>query len=58
MLLIPAGFTIVILAIAKLSSANNAFWASFIVHLFLLVYFLKSYISFRLKERKNNNEEN
>lgn len=55
MLLIPAGITIVILVIATLSSVNNAFWVSFIIHLFLFVYFLKSYISFVLRERKKYN---
>lgn len=56
MLLIPIGITVIILLIARFTSDNNAFWGSFILHLFLFVYFLKSYISFRLKERKKNNE--
>ena len=53
MLLIPAGITVVILAAASLSSAREAFWASLILHLFLLVFFLGSYVSFVLRERKN-----
>jgi TRAP-type C4-dicarboxylate transport system permease large subunit len=52
MLLIPAGITVVILAVASLSSVRDAFWASLILHLFLLVFFLGSYISFVLRERK------
>ena len=52
MLLIPVGITVVILAIASLSSDRDAFWASFILHLFLLVFFLGSYVSFVLRERK------
>ncbi len=52
MLLIPALITVVILGIAGISSVRNAFWASLILHLFLLVYFLKSYISFMFRERK------
>jgi len=52
MLLIPAGISVVILAIASLVSVSDAFWASLILHLFLLVLFLASYGSFVLKERK------
>jgi hypothetical protein len=52
MLLIPAGITVVILAVANLSSARDAFWASLVLHLFLLVFFLGSYVSFVLRERK------
>jgi len=52
MLLIPAAITVMILAIASLSSARDAFWASLILHLFLLVFFLGSYVSFVLSERK------
>ena len=52
MLLIPVGITVVILAIASLSSIREAFWVSLILHLFLLVFFLRSYISFVLGERK------
>ncbi len=52
MLLIPVGITVVILAIASLSSVRDAFWASLILHLFLLVFFLGSYVSFVLMERK------
>jgi hypothetical protein len=52
MLLFPVGITVVILAIANLSSVREAFWTSLILHLFLLVYFLGSYVSFVLRERK------
>ena len=52
MLLIPVVITVVILAIASLSSVQEAFWTSLILHLFLLVYFLGSYVSFVLRERK------
>lgn len=52
MLVIPAGITVVILAVSILSSVREAFWASLILHLFLLFYFLKSYVSFVLRERK------
>ena len=52
MLLIPAGITIVILAVANLSSVRDAFLVSLILHLFLLVFFLGSYVSFVLRERK------
>ncbi len=51
-LLIPVGITVVILVIASLASIRDAFWTSLILHLFLLVYFLGSYISFELRERK------
>jgi hypothetical protein len=52
MLLIPAGFTVVILVVASLSSVRDAFWASLILHLFLFVFFLGSYVSFVFRERK------
>ena len=52
MLLIPVGITVVILAVASLTSVRDAFWASVILHLFLLVFFLGSYVSFVLRERK------
>jgi len=52
MLLIPAGITVVILTIASLSSVRDAFWASLILHIFLLIYFLGSYTSFVIRERK------
>jgi hypothetical protein len=52
MLLIPVGITVVILAVANLSSVREAFWASLILHLFLFVFFLGSYLSFMLSERK------
>jgi len=52
MLLIPVGITMVILAVANLSSVREAFWASLILHLFLFVFFLGSYLSFMLSERK------
>ncbi len=52
MLFIPVGITVVILAVANLSSVREAFWASLILHLFLFVFFLGSYLSFMLSERK------
>jgi hypothetical protein len=52
MLLIPAGTTVVILVVASLSSVRDAFWASLILHLFLFVFFLGSYVSFVFRERK------
>ena len=52
MLFIPAAITVMILAIASLSSAWGAFWASLILHLLLLAFFLGSYVSFVLSERK------
>ncbi len=52
MLLIPAGTTVVILVIASLVSVQEAFWASLILHLFLFVFFLGSYVSFVFRERK------
>jgi hypothetical protein len=52
MLLIPVIITVVILAVANLSSVRDAFWASLILHLFLLVFFLGSYLTFILSERK------
>ena len=51
MLLIPVGITVVILIIASIS-VRDAFWGSLILHLFLLIYFLGSYVSFVLRERK------
>jgi len=52
MLLIPVGITVVILVVASLSSVRDAFWASLILHLFLFVFFLGSYLSFVFRERK------
>ena len=52
MLLFPAGITVVILAVASLSADREAFRASLILHLFLLVFFLGSFVSFVLRERK------
>jgi len=52
MLLIPAGTTVVILAVASLSTDREAFWVSLLLHLFLLVFFLGSFVSFVLRERK------
>jgi hypothetical protein len=51
-LLIPACITVVILVIASLFSVRDAFWTSLILNLFLLVFFLGSYVSFVLRERK------
>ena len=52
MLLNPVGITVVILAVASLFADREAFWASLILHLFLLVFFLGSFVSFVLRERK------
>lgn len=52
MLLIPAGVTVVILAIAGLSSIRNAFWFSLSLHFILLVFFLVSYAAFVIRQRK------
>lgn len=51
-LLIPVGINVVILAIAGISSVRGAFWASVILHLFLLIFYVGSYLSFVLRERK------
>jgi hypothetical protein len=51
-LLFPAGITVLLLAIASLSSVREAFWSSLVLHLFLLVFFVGSYIAFLLRERK------
>jgi hypothetical protein len=52
MLLIPAGITVLILVAARLSTDRGVFWASLILHLFLFVFFLGSFVSFVLGERK------
>jgi len=52
LLLFPVCITVLILIIASLSSVRGAFWTSFILHLFLLVFFPGSYLSFMLSERK------
>ena len=54
-LLIPVGVTVTILIIA-IVSVQEAFWASLILHSFLFVYFLVSYTSFMLGERKKNDD--
>lgn len=51
-LLIPVGISLVILLIASLASARDAFWASLILHLFVLIMFLRSYAA--LKRSKEN----
>ena len=51
-LLVPGLITVVILAVASLSSVQDAFWSSLVLYLLLLVFFLASYISFVLGERK------
>ena len=53
-LIIPIGITIVILAIANLSSVREAFWTSLILHLFFLIYFIASYVVFILRKHKKN----
>jgi hypothetical protein len=52
LLLIPACITVVILGVASLSSIREAFWISLILHLFLFVFFLGSYVAFVFRERK------
>lgn len=52
MLLIPAGITVLILTVASFSTDREALWASLILHLFLFVFFLVSFVSFVLGERK------
>lgn len=52
MLLLPVGITVVILVVAGIASAREAFWASLILHFFLLIFFLWSYIAFVLRGRK------
>jgi len=52
LILFHVGISVVILAIANLASVGEAFWASIILHLFLFVFFLGSYIAFVLRERK------
>ena len=52
MLLIPACTTVLILAVAGLSSIRDAFWISLILHFILLVFFLGSYVAFVIRERK------
>ena len=52
MLLIPTCITVVILAIAGLSSIQSAFRTSLILHAFLFVFLLGSYIAFVLRERQ------
>ena len=54
-LLIPVGATVTILIIA-IVSVQEAFWASLILHFILFVYFLVSYTSFMLGERKKNDD--
>ena len=51
-LLVPGLITVVILAIARLSSVQDAFWSSLVLHLFLLAFFLWSYIAFVFRERR------
>jgi hypothetical protein len=51
MLLIPVAITVVLLLVAAIASARDAFWASLVLHLVLLVYFLWSYTSFVRRER-------
>lgn len=52
MLLIPVGITVLTLVISGLTSDRAAFWASLILHVFLLLFFLGSYASFVLRKRK------
>ena len=52
LLLIFIGINVLILAIAGLSSELEAFWFSLILHLFLLVFFTGSYVSFIFKEHR------
>lgn len=52
LLLFPACITVLILIVASVSSVRGAFWTSFILHFFLLVFFLGSYLCFMPGERK------
>lgn len=52
LLLFPACITVLILIVASVSSVRGAFWTSLILHFFLLVFFLGSYLCFMLGERK------
>lgn len=56
LVLFPVGITVVILAIAQLASVREAFWVSIILHLFLFVFFLGSYVAFVLRERKKRDD--
>ena len=49
----PVCITVLILIVASVSSVRGAFWTSLILHFFLLVFFLGSYLCFMLGERKN-----
>ncbi len=55
MLIFPVGITILILATAGLASDQQAFWASLILHILLLLFFTGSYILFLLKARNKDN---
>jgi hypothetical protein len=57
LLLFPACITVLILIVASLSSVRGAFWTSFMLHFFLLVFFLGSYFCFMLGERKKNGKQ-
>ena len=52
-LAIPFAITVLILLITWLSSVRDAFWASLILHLFLLFGFLGSFLAFVYRERKS-----
>jgi hypothetical protein len=52
---IPVLITLLLLLIAGLSSDEGAFWLSVLLHLFLAIYFIGSYISFVFRETKNKN---
>ena len=54
LLLIPVGITVVLLILAALHSAMEAFRVSILFPFFFLVYFLGSYISFVIRGKRKN----
>ena len=57
MLLIPVGITAVVLMISRLAPAREIFWASLLLHLVLLVYFIWSAIALELKTRREKQDQ-
>jgi hypothetical protein len=51
-LMIAVLVSIVLLVVAGVASANDAMWVSLLLHLFLLVYFVFSYVTFVIRERR------
>ncbi len=56
MILPAVGITVVLLAVANLASAREAFWFSLALHLALLIFFLASYLSFLSRQRNNGDD--